>query len=404
MEVSPAMHMQRRDLLKAASILPATGMALSSLAFAATPAQRVLVVVFLRGGADALNIVAPADDRHYMAARPPELRLLAQGDRAGLRWPQPFSEADWRMHPACAPLLDVLQSGHAQALHACGLQNATRSHFEAQEMLESSSSKALSLAPGWLAGRVRNDAGLGAIATSAGQVRALAGDAMALNLSGELRNAVNLPWDDQGRQVLEALYASAPTSPQGPAQPQALIQVGQTTLNLMGRIQAKLPRSEGRTLAYTPPAGVRYNNENGDWLQACQTVAQLVRMDLGLQVACLDLGGWDTHEYQAGRINNLLRQWSTNLRALFDDLSASGHAATLVVMSEFGRRLKANASNGTDHGHGGLLWALDTGARKLLPPTLWPGLSTPELDQGLDLKSSTDTKAVLASIAQKSLG
>jgi uncharacterized protein (DUF1501 family) len=139
-------------------------------------------------------------------------------------------------------------------------------------------------------------------------------------------------------------------------------------LGLLGQIDAKLPRQEGRTQPYTPPASAKYNQENGEWWQACQAVAQLVRMDLGLQVACLDFGGWDTHEYQSGRINNLLRQWSSNVRALFDDISASGRAATLVVMSEFGRRLKSNASAGTDHGHGGALWVLDTRARNLLPP------------------------------------
>jgi uncharacterized protein (DUF1501 family) len=122
---------------------------------------------------------------------------------------------------------------------------------------------------------------------------------------------------------------------------------------------------------------------------------------LGLQIACLDFGGWDTHEYQGGRINNLIRQCFMNLRALFDDVSASGKHATFVVMSEFGRRLKANASQGTDHGHGGALWVLDTRARQLLPTTRWPGLSIPELDQGLDLKSTADIKAVLSALAFK---
>jgi uncharacterized protein (DUF1501 family) len=107
---------------------------------------------------------------------------------------------------------------------------------------------------------------------------------------------------------------------------------------------------------------------------------------VGLQVACLDLGGWDTHEYQSGKMNNLVRQWSSNLRALFDDVSASGQHMSLLVVSEFGRRLKANASGGTDHGHGGAMWLLDTRARPLLPNTKWPGLESQQLDQGLDLK------------------
>lgn len=392
------MYMNRREILKTAALLTTTCGSLSHLGFAANQPRGVLVVVFLRGGADSMNILAPTEDKHYLEARPPDMRVLAQGDRQGLRLPKPLTDADWRLHPACAPLLDLFQSNHAQVLHACGLQNATRSHFEAQEILESSSSKAMSLSPGWLGAYTTPGpslSNLSAVATTPGQMRSLSGNNAALHLSGELRGAVNMPWDEQGRKVLESLYATKGSKAD------ELMRVGQSTLGLLARIEAGLTKMEGRVQPYAPPSSVKYNNENAEWLNACQSVAQLIRMDIGLQVACLDFGGWDTHEYQGGRINNLLRLWAANMRALMDDVSASGRDATFVVMSEFGRRLKSNASGGTDHGHGGALWVLDTSARTMLPATKWPGLSIPELDQGLDLKATTDIKQVLADIANK---
>ncbi len=396
--------MQRRELLK---VLGCTGLAsasaLRNLSFAAQP-RGTLVVVFLRGGADSLHMAAPVTDRYYVANRPSDLRIgdgAAGTPNAGLRLPKEFAaQQDCRIHPAAAPLMDLFQSGHAQLLHACGLASATRSHFEAQEILESSASgRLLASTPGWITPFVRTSntgQAVDFVATSPGQIRSLQGLNAGMSLVGELRNGLNLPGDASGKSVLQALYASsAATDP--------VLQVGQQTLQQLSLVDSKAPRTDGRVAPYTPPKGVTYNTENYEWLQAVQTVAQLIRMDVGLQVACLDLGGWDTHEYQSGKINNLVRQWSTNLRALFDDVQAAGKQTTIVVVSEFGRRLRANASGGTDHGHAGIVWALDTQARGLLPSTLWPGLATEQLDQGMDLQHTRDVKQVLADVAKRVL-
>ncbi len=398
--------MKRRELLKA---LGYTGLAeavsLRNLSFAAQP-NRTLVVVFLRGGADSLHMAAPVNDRNYLANRPPELRIIEGAQNAGLRLPKGFvAEQDCRIHPAAVPLLDLFQSGHAQLLHACGLTNATRSHFVAQEILESSAqtqSRPIASTPGWIAPFVRpsiTGKSVDFAATSAGQIRSLQGLNSGINLVGELRNGLSLPGDTVGRSVLEALYANHPSAPGS----DPVLQVGRQTLQQLALVDDKAPRINGRITSYMAPKSVSYNTENYDWQQAVQTVAQLIRMDIGLQVACLDLGGWDTHEYQSGKINNLVRQWSANLRALFDDVQAAGKHTTMVVVSEFGRRLRANASGGTDHGHAGIVWALDTQARGLLPPTLWPGLATDQLDQGMDLQQTRDVKQVLADLAQRVL-
>jgi uncharacterized protein (DUF1501 family) len=398
--------MQRRELLKA---LACTGLttasSLRNLSFAAQPSG-TLVVVFLRGGADSLHMAAPVTDRHYVANRPVNLRITDSGENSGLRLPKGFvAEQDCRIHSAAAPLLDLFQSVHAQLLHACGLANATRSHFVAQEILESGTQpqdRTLASTPGWITPFIRPSQvskSVDFVATSAGQIRSLQGLSSGMSLVGELRHGLNLPGDAVGKSVLEALYANSSAN----SGPDPVRQVGQQTLQQLAWVDSQAPRIEGRIAPYTPPKGVSYNTENYEWLHAVQTVAQLIRMDVGLQVACLDLGGWDTHEYQGGKLNNLVRQWSANLRALFDDMQAAGKRTTIVVVSEFGRRLRANASGGTDHGHAGIVWALDTQARGLLPPTLWPGLATDQLDQGMDLQHTRDVKQVLADLAKRVL-
>lgn len=398
--------MQRRELLKALACTGvATASSLRNLSFAAQP-RGTLVVVFLRGGADSLHMAAPVNDRYYVANRPTDLRITDGAQNAGLRLPKEFApHQDCRIHPAAAPLLDLFQSGHAQLLHACGLANATRSHFVAQEILESGAQlqdRPLASTPGWITPFIRpSSAGQGVdfVATTAGQMRSLQGLSSGMSLVGELRNGLNLPGDANGKSVLEALYANHPASPGS----DPVRQVGQQTLQQLALVDSKAVRVDGRIAPYVPPRGVNYNSENYEWLQAVQTVAQLIRMDVGLQVACLDFGGWDTHEYQSGKLNNLVRQWSTNLRALFDDVKAAGKPTTIVVVSEFGRRLRANASGGTDHGHAGIVWALDTQARGVLPPTNWPGLATDQLDQGMDLQHTQDVKQVLADLAKRVL-
>ena len=213
--------MQRRELFKglaASSLVGASN--LHGLSFAAQPTH-TLVVVFLRGGADSLQMAAPVDDGFYIAARPPELRILSSGASPGIRLPQAFTSAlDCRIHPSAAPLIDLFQSGHAQLLHACGLKHATRSHFVAQEILEARTSSAneriLSSTPGWLTPYIKANAEkpstLPFVATSAGQIRSLQGLRSGLSLTGELRWGINLTGEAQAKSVLESLYGGTTTS------------------------------------------------------------------------------------------------------------------------------------------------------------------------------------------------
>ncbi|WP_051243196.1 DUF1501 domain-containing protein [Azohydromonas australica] len=410
----PMPRLRRRELLKAlgCSGVAAAGGGLHHMAFAAEPAPDAgsLVVVFLRGGADGLHLAAPVDDPDYVAARPADLRVAEGGSAPGLRLPAAFAPGrDCRLHPAAAPLLELFGSGHAQLLHACALEGGTRSHFAAQERLEAAlppPSPAREPRPevqGWIAPLLRDAAapakpGVACVSTTARPARALLGAGFSLNLAGELRDALALPGGAPGRAALEALYAAMPGE-------DPLAPLGRQTLHQLALLEARMPRVEGgaRLAPYAPPAGVQYDAGNRRWMHDLQTVAQLIRMDVGLRVACVDLGGWDTHEGQPARLAPLVRQWARNLRALFDDLQAGGRPATVLVMSEFGRRLRANGSSGTDHGHGNVLWSLDTRGRALLPPTDWPGLAIEQLDNGLDLKATREVRAVLRDVGKKVL-
>ena len=394
---------QRRELLKAIGYTAVGGSSISNLAFA-SQTTAPLVVVFLRGGADSLQMAAPVDDPFYVAARNADLRILNTGPTPGIRMDKSFANGrDCRIHWACAPLNNLFQSGHAQVLHACGLENATRSHFEAQELIEANvsgnKSSVTHSTPGWLTPYLKPHTSsdfIQTIGTSSGQIRSLQGLKSSLSLTGELRYGAAIPYDAIGRAAIEAMYDNAVSN-------DAAIQMGREALNQLAVIEKKVLRVDNRIAPYTPPAGISYNSEDGGWRNAVQTVAQLIKMDVGLQAACIDFGGWDTHEYQPGRINNLIRQWASNIRALFDDLQASNKHVTILVMSEFGRRLRSNGSNGTDHGHAGAMWLFDTHNRGLLPATQWPGLGSDELDQGLDLKSTTDIKKTLAMLAKQTI-
>jgi uncharacterized protein (DUF1501 family) len=402
-----AMSMRRREWLQALGCAGTAALAgVRGLAFGAEAAASggTLVAVFLRGGADGLHMAAPVDDPDYADVRAQPLRVMDGGTASGLRLPHAFApERDCRLHPAAAPLLELFQSGHAQLLHACGLSDATRSHFVAQEALESgvplSGQRGSASSAGWLAPLLPAAAAADAVpcvATTAGRARGLQGTDAALNLVGDLGDALAWPGGAQGHTALQALYAGA--SDGDPA-----ARLGRHALRQLELLDARLPRDNGRVQPYAPPRGVEYGTADKRWTSSLQTVAQLVRMDVGLKVACVDLGGWDTHEGQAGRMETLVRNWAQGLRALFDDVSAAGKPVTVLAMSEFGRRVRANASGGTDHGHGGVLWCLDTRGRTLLPPTRWPGLAAEQLDRGVDLQATQDVKAVLQAVGRQAL-
>jgi uncharacterized protein (DUF1501 family) len=351
----------------------------------------ILVVLFLRGGMDSLGVVAPVDDRDYVADRPAEMRLLADGDKAALRLEGAPAGLDFRLHPEMAAVHELYRDKRLALVHACGLANGTRSHFEAQELIErgvARADNAGALRGGWMT-RWLATVGQGnapAFAAVPGVPEELAEHADTI-CAADLRYGMNLPGGKQAASVLKHLYARG-SDPIDVA--------ARRTLQGIALVDAPLRQPDGKIAPYQPSNGVTYDDtEVGRGLAA---IARVVRLELGIHAFALDMGGWDTHENQPPRLANLAGQLSRALGAFHADLHDRLDRLVLVVMSEFGRRLRSNRSNGTDHGHAGLVMVSAPRIAGGRIHGVWPGLSSQVLDNGVDLAMTTDIRSVLAEV------
>ncbi|MDE1148598.1 MAG: DUF1501 domain-containing protein [Azospirillaceae bacterium] len=415
MAFKPLSALNRRDILKslaAAGALTA-GPGLGQLAFS-TPGMamaddgRILVVLFFRGGMDVMNFIGPSNDAVYIDARPADLRLLDSGDRAGIALDSDLAPGvDFRLHPEAGALHEIYRQGDLAIVQATGLANATRSHFEAQELMERGlaaepkGNAALGTEGGWAARLLQQmggNGGLTAVSTAGGVPRLLQGFPQALSIP-DLRNGFGLPGGAGTQAVLERLY---PGGGQSAAFNPDVSRSGRTALDAALRLNAALPRGpDGKVAAYQPEHGGAFEGDIG---RSLETVARLIRMDAGLKVACVDMGGWDTHEGQAGRFKGLIHQMSGSLATFWNDLSDYHDRLTLVTVSEFGRRLRANRSGGTDHGHGSVMMVLGGGVAGGRLLGRWPGLQPQDLDERVDLAVTTDYREVLATVLKHRLG
>jgi uncharacterized protein (DUF1501 family) len=380
-----------------------TGGWVSNLAFAApgdTTRRDILVVLFLRGGCDGLSLVAPVDDSNYVVARG-DLRLRDSGTDAALRLGNPLPGGDFRLHPRASALKELYDAGRLAVVHACGLTNGTRSHFEAMDYMERGQPDGNGVGTGWLARHLlsTNPQGLlPALASSGNTPESLIGTSSAVALTDvnnfRLRGNSNT-YTPQMQSALQSFYNG--TTP--------LLRAGATTLNAISAVSNAIPRDgSGNPLPYNPEGNAQYPTAAGSALaNALRTVARLVKMDVGLEMATVDFGGWDTHENQSNIFPNLIEGLARSLHAFFNDLVRYQDRLCVVVMSEFGRRLKANRSAGTDHGHGNLMLVLGGGVRGGKMYGNWPGLATEQLDNGVDLAITTDYRQVLAELLENRL-
>jgi uncharacterized protein (DUF1501 family) len=316
-----------------------------------------LVVVFLRGGWDALNVVAPidGDDRGFYEKARPDIKisdLLPLSDQFGL-------------HPAMSPLYDLYQQGKAGVVHAVGLNVDTRSHFDAQEYIELGTPGSKSLASGWIT-RHLQASGISSILpalSTSGQPTSLLNFVPTVSLSSTDEFSL---WDnglrDSHINALRQLYAGD----------SIIHRAGARTLDALSIVS---PLSEQ---GYQPDNGATYNDD--EFGIQLKTVAQMIKLEAGLRVATVDFGGWDTHEYQndgnSGYMADLLNSLASGLANFYLDLD-SGYTERLsvVVVSEFGRRLVQNDSYGTDHGHGNVMFTLGGNVNGGKVYGTWPGLN-----------------------------
>ena len=375
--------MDRRNFLKLSGLATAP-LLLPRLAFAGTGGSRrdTLVVVFLRGGADGLNVVVPYGDSHYYDLRP----TLALPDPSGANGVLDL-DGYFGMHPALEPLLPAWQAGDLAFVQATGLVDDTRSHFDAQDFMEYGVARRDHAATGWLARHLAELDGevttpfLGTAIGNRVPV-ALRGNRSALGIGSVDGFDVIAPADEyvELRRALAALHGGAA----------ALDGVARDTFDVIDTLQGAVDELPAPSVEY-PQSGLG---------QQLASVAQLIRADVGLEVATIDVGGWDHHDRQAPQLQAGLADVAASLAAFRADLGSGLQNVSLVTMTEFGRRAQENASAGTDHGHGSFMLAMGGGVFGGSVYGSWPGLGPGELYRG-DLAITTDYRTVLGELLVK---
>ena len=349
------------------------------------PRGDTLVCLFLRGGADGLNIVVPHGDDAYYAARPS--LGIPRPDSSGAN---PVLDLDgfFGLHPVLAPLLPLYQAGTLAAVHATGSPDESRSHFKAMAEMERGAFGG-GVYSGWLARHLATldtgaNSALRAVAIGERLPTSLIGTpaATALRAVKEIRLHGSEDERDRLEQAIGDLYGRFDDA-LGLAAAQIL-----DTLSVLEQVDP----------AYQPRGRAYPESELG---RALSTVAQLIRLNVGMEVATVDVGGWDTHATQGageGLMASNLADLAEGLAAFYEDLSAHIDAVTVVVMSEFGRRVQENGALGTDHGHGSMMLVLGDHIAGGQVIADWPGLHQEALVGPGDLAVTIDYRDILAEI------
>jgi uncharacterized protein (DUF1501 family) len=386
------MMMNRRNFL-AATAAATSSMAMSvRWAAAAAPTDKPLVIVFFRGGLDILNLMAPIGDKAYEAGRPVALRAGNKGETKGLDLPGMDGAEGFLLHPSAAPLQRLFNKKQMSIIPAAGLQNATRSHFQAMDLMERGIAQPGPTGPrdGWLtrAAIAMDKQVPGSILTLGGampQSLSLCEDALPVS------DVWDIEWmpTQSFRQALFEIHASDTL----------LDRASRNVIEATEALSLKLARDNNKQpVLRDPPKGVQYPDH--EFGRKLHFLAELLLQDRRIGIATADLDGWDMHDSQPDRFAPLVSTMAAALEAFQQHMEATGRGFTLIAMSEFGRRLKANESRGTDHGHGGLMLAMGEGITGGQMLGRWPGLETEQLDQGMDLAVTTDFRDVLAAVLQ----
>lgn len=388
-----AFHLGRRHLLRAGLGAGLGGGALPGLrrlAFAetTTPAP-LLVLINLRGGMDGLHALSPADDADFVDLRAEALRSATSGPRAGHRL-DASAAIDFRLHPEAAPLFEIWRDGRMAIWPAAGVPQATRSHFEAQAMmglgqgLRSDHGGATGWLAAWAAGAA--EAPVTALSAQGGLAPELCGARQGLGIAS-LADGLAPPGGPFGAAMLEALHRDSDD---------LAARAGREALAGLRSIDILLPRDAAGRPQVQPGPAYAPAREFG---RALAVVAQVAALNPALVAATVDLGGWDTHEGQPGRLADRMRVLAQGLGAFDAEIAGLPRRCTVLVVSEFGRRLRANRSLGTDHGRAGVMLAFGTGGFGLGRHFgAWPGLAPDLLDEGVDLRVATDYRDVVRSV------
>jgi len=364
-------------------------------AIASTPSagKKQLVVLFQRGAADGLNIVVPFAEPNYYRLRP---SIAIPPPKRGATDVTLDLDGYFGLHPSLAPLVPFYQKNQLAIVHAAGSPDPTRSHFDAQDYMESGTPGVKATEDGWL------DRALGTIPEeNASPFRAVA---MGPNLPRMLRGstgAIAIPDIKQFKVQpqtaamnnvvqggFEAMYAQSVD--------QALHGTGAETFEAIDMLRkidiSKFPPENG---ADYPKSGLG---------QKMQQIGVMLKAGIGVEVLFVDCGGWDNHVNEGGaqgQLSNLLKDLGQSLAAFHQDLGDRMQNVVVVTMSEFGRTAKENGNRGTDHGHANCMFVMGGDVKGGKVYGKWPGLDDHQLNEGRDLALTTDFRAVVGEILAK---
>jgi uncharacterized protein (DUF1501 family) len=351
--------------------------------------KKRLVVLFQRGAVDGLNVVVPYQEKNYYSMRPSI--AIKQNEVIDLN-------GFFGLHPQMAAFKPLYDQGHLAIIHAAGSPDPSRSHFDAQDYMESGTPGVKVTQDGWLnrallAEPVKGPSAFRAVALGTQVPRTLQGKlpAIALNNLQDFSVGGKGPQTSPISNAFQAMYDESSDA--------VLHGTGQETFEAVKMLKAADPAH------YQPAAGVVYPNT--PFGNSLKQIAQLMKADLGVEAAFSDIGGWDTHQNQGGangQLANRLKEFSESIAAFWKDMGDEAENLTLVTMSEFGRTARQNGTGGTDHGHANVMFVLGGGVKGGKVYGKWPGLSNEQLNEGRDLAVTTDFRNVLGEAAFKTLG
>ena len=396
------MQMNRRFFLHNGALAIAGTAAIPSFLVRSVMAEqatsrRRLVVVFQRGAADGLNIVVPYREKNYYSMRPsiaiPQNQVLDLDGFFGL-------------HPSLAPFKPLYDQGHLAIVHAAGSPDTTRSHFDAQDYMESGTPGLKSTQDGWLnralqaedlrhrcIGTCEQHTAFRALALGPDVPRTLSGKipAIALNNVNGFTIAGRGPVPSPAATAFQAMYADSGDRILHPA--------GDETFDAVKMLRAANPAQ------YAPAPTANY--PTSEFGNSMKQIAQLLKANLGVEVAFTDVNGWDTHQNQGsvnGQLANRLTDFSASIAAFWRDMGDEADDITLITMSEFGRTARENGTGGTDHGHANAMFVLGGNVKGGKVYGRWPGLDNDQLNEGRDLVLTTDYRQVLGEVVTQTLG
>jgi len=367
-----------------------------AVASTATAGKKQLVVLFQRGAADGLNIVVPFGEPNYYRMRP---SIAIPQPRRGGSDAAIDLDGFFGLHPSLASLAPLFQKNELAIVHAAGSPDPTRSHFDAQDYMESGTPGIKATEDGWLDRAIstvpeENASPFRAVAMGPNLPRMLRGSTGAIALP-DLRQFKVQPQSAAMANVaeggFEAMYAQTVDH--------ALHGTGAETFEAIDMLKkidmAKFPPENGADYPKSPLG------------QKLQQIAIMLKANIGVEVLFVDCGGWDNHVNEGGvqgQLSNLLKDLGQTLAAFYEDMGDRMSDVIVVTMSEFGRTAKENGNRGTDHGHANCMFVMGGDVKGGHVYGKWPGLADQQLYEGRDLMLTTDFRAVVGEILTKHLG